>query len=124
MIDWLVALVDHWYVSAIVDVNVIVCPWQKVVAPLTDIMGVCGLGFTIIVSCLEVLEQPVSPSKTVTEYIPDVFIVILSVVAPLDHKYNPCIDEDSITESPMQKLAGPLETIIGGIVVQGVTFVI
>jgi hypothetical protein len=61
----------------------------------------------VTVTGVEVASQPVA-LVTVTEYVPDCFTVMLDVEAPVDQRIVPPAPTLSTTESPWQKLSGPL----------------
>ena len=57
VILWLVAPLDHKLPVAADDVNCTEPPWQKVVEPLLEILGVAGNAFTVTAVAVEVAEQ-------------------------------------------------------------------
>mgnify|MGYP006967594978 CR=1 FL=1 len=61
-----VSPVDQLFPLAALEVKVTLPPWQKVVAPLVEMVGVVGFEFTVTVVVADVAEQPFAP-KTVTE---------------------------------------------------------
>jgi hypothetical protein len=76
------------------------------------IVGVAGVGFTI--TAVDELEAEQPLVVIVTVYDPELNTVIACVVAPFDHIYVPPGEDVSITESPKQKVVGPLGVIVGG----------
>ena len=66
MIDCVVAPFDQTFPLAEDDVNVTLPPWQNVVAPEAEIVGVAGSGFTVTVVAAETAEAHV-PLFTETE---------------------------------------------------------
>jgi hypothetical protein len=59
-------------------------PAQNVVAPLAEMVGAAGNGFTTTLVGADVAVQPLA-SVTVTVYAPDMVGAIAWVVSPLDH---------------------------------------
>jgi hypothetical protein len=59
-----VALVDHKFPDAELDVRVTLCPEQIAVCG-AEMVGVVGNGFTVTVVAVEVEEQPTEPTVTV-----------------------------------------------------------
>jgi hypothetical protein len=75
VIDCVVAPVDHVFPVADEDVKMMEPPAQNVVGPLAVIVGVTGVGFTVMVSTLEFPEEhPFMITSTV--YIPEAETVI------------------------------------------------
>jgi hypothetical protein len=75
VIDCEVAPVDHVFPVAEDDVKMTEPPAQNVVGPLAEIVGVAGVGFTVMVSTLELPEEhPFMITSTV--YIPEAETVI------------------------------------------------
>jgi hypothetical protein len=75
VIDCVVAPVDHVFPVAEDDVKMTEPPAQNVVGPLAEIVGVAGVGFTVMVSTLELPEEhPFMITSTV--YIPEAETVI------------------------------------------------
>ena len=66
MIDCVVAPFDQRFPVADEDVRVTLSPWQKVVAPEAEIVGVAGTAFTVTVVTADVAELQV-PLLTETE---------------------------------------------------------
>ena len=53
------------------------------------------------------------PFETVTEYEPLLFTVILCVVAPVDHKYEPIVLEVNVAVPPEHRVVEPNTVIVG-----------
>ena len=68
MIDWVVAPLDHVFPVLLEEVKVSDPPEQKVVAPLDEIVGVVGTGFTVTTVGAELALHV--PFDTVTVYVP------------------------------------------------------
>ena len=66
MIDWLVAPFDQIFPVADDEVSVTLPPWQKVVAPEAEIVGVSGNALTVITVGADAAELQV-PLFTETE---------------------------------------------------------
>ena len=93
------------------EVKVTEAPWQKVVGPLAEMVGVVGFEFTVTTVAAEVDEHP--PEFNETVYEPDVETIIDCVVAPFDHVFPEAALEVRVTEPPEQKVVGPLVVIVG-----------
>ena len=94
------------------EVSTTIPPSQKVVVPVTAIVGVVANGFTLTVIPADIAEVQ-SPLLTETEYVPEVETVIDCVVAPFDHVFPVADDDVKITLPPWQKVVAPLAVIIG-----------
>jgi hypothetical protein len=95
-------------------VSVRLPPSQKVVAPpVTAIVGVAGIGFTVITVAADTAEvQPLAIRRQVYE--PAVVTVSVLAVVPLLHKTVPPLpDGVSITLPPVQKLVAAEAVIVG-----------
>jgi hypothetical protein len=108
--------VDHVFPNVELEVNVTLPPEQKDIGPLAEIVGVFGVGFTVIVIPADVAEQPALP--TVTVYVPELETVIVFVVAPVDQVFPVNSLEVKVTLPPEQKVVGPLALIVGVVVVE------
>ena len=122
VIDCVVAPFDQMFPVAEDEVNVTFPPWQKVVAPEAEIVGVAGIGFTTIVVAAEDAEAHV-PLFTETEYVPEAETVIDCVVAPFDQMFPVAEDEVNVTFPPWQKVVAP-EAEIVGVVGSGFTTIV
>ncbi len=112
VIDCVVAPVDQTFPVAADEVNVTFPPWQNVVAPEAEIVGVAGKAFTVTVVGAEVAELH-DPLSTDTEYDPEVETVIDCVVAPVDQTFPVAAEEVNVTFPPWQKVVAPEAEIIG-----------
>ena len=75
MIDCVVPPFDHVFPVAEDEVKVTFPPWQNVVAPDAEIVGVAGSAFTVTVVAADAAELQV-PLFTITEYVPEAETVI------------------------------------------------
>lgn len=107
-----VSLVDQVFPLVALEVKVTLPPWQKVVAPLEEIVGVVGTGFTVTSVDAEVAVQPLALA-TVTEYVPEVVTTILCVVSPVDQVFPLVALEVKVTLPPWQKVVAPLAEMVG-----------
>lgn len=110
--DCVVAPFDQVFPVAAEDVKVTLPPWQNVVAPEAEIVGVTVFGVTVTVIPAEVAEIHV-PLLTETEYVPDSETVMNCVVAPFDQTFPVADDEISVTLPPWQKVVAPVGVIVG-----------
>ena len=111
--------------AAAEEVNTTEFPSQNVVAEEALIVGVVGIGLTVIVSAAETPElQPFE--ITSTENIPLAETVIDCDVSPFDQKLSFADEEVKTTESPSQNVVGPLAVIVGipgtGLTITGIVF--
>lgn len=109
--DCVVAPVDQVFPVAEELVNVTLPPEQNVVGPPAEMVGVAGIGFTVIVVPVEVAEHV--PLLTVTVYVPDAETVIDCVVAPVDQVFPDAEELVNVTLPPVQKLVGPPAEMVG-----------
>ncbi len=112
MIDCVVAPFDQTFPDAAEEVNVTLPPWQKVVAPEAEIVGVAGNAFTVTVVGADVAELQV-PLSTETEYDPEAETVIDCVVAPFDQTLPVAAEEVNVTVPPWQNVVAPEAEIVG-----------
>ena len=87
--------------------------------PLASMVG-SGTGSTVTKIPAASASQPNS-LVTVTVYNPDSSTTMVCVVSPVFHKYASHGSVDSETESPSQKVVGPLAVITGTGVGVGLT---
>lgn len=114
VIDWVVAPFDHKFPVGDDEVNTTFPPLQKVVEPLAVIVGVAGLGITVIVVPAETADIQ-TPLLVETVYVPEVVTTIDFVVAPLDQTFPVAAEEVSVVLPPSQKLVEPLTVIVGAV---------
>lgn len=90
------------------------CPSQIVfIPPVVFIVGVAGIGLTVIFVVVEVGEEQLFPSVT-TNVIDDVVeTIIVEVVSPVDHKYENPTGAVNVIFPPLQKAVGPDGVIEG-----------
>ena len=112
MIDCVVAPFDQTFPVAEDEVKVTFPPWQNVVAPEAEIVGVVGSAFTVTDVVAEVSEAHV-PLFTETEYVPEAETVIDCVVAPFDQTFPVAEDEVNVTFPPWQNVIAPEAEIVG-----------
>ena len=110
--DCMVAPFDQIFPVADDEVKVTLPPWQKVVAPDAEIVGVAGNAFTVTTVGAEAAEAQV-PLLTETLYDPPVETVIDCVVAPFDQMFPVAEDEVRVTLPPWQKVVAPEAVIVG-----------
>jgi len=112
VIDGVVAPFDQVLPVASDEVNTMLLPSQKVVAPLAVIIGTDGTGFTVTV--VEALAPDVHPSAiTSTLNVPEAETVMDCVVAPFDQRFPVADEEVSVTFPPLQKVVAPLAVMVG-----------
>lgn len=93
------------------DVKVTDPSWQKVVGPLAVIVGVAGIGFTVMVIGADIAVQPL-PSVSVTVNVPEAETTIELVVSVvLQVLLVP--DEVNATLCPEQNVVAPPAVITG-----------
>lgn len=107
----MVSPVDQTFPLTALEVRVTLCPWQKVVGPEAEIVGVEGSGFTVNTTGADSVVHP-EPSVTETVYEPEVLTIIEGVVAPVDQTIPLVTSEVRVTEEPSQKVVGPEGVII------------
>jgi hypothetical protein len=100
------------------EVNTTDPPAQNVVGPPAAIVGVGGIGLTVIVvPALAALEQP--EAVTIIVYVPAAVAVYVWLVAPLIaapslyHWLPVADDEVNTTDPPAQNVVGPPAEIVG-----------
>jgi len=107
-----VAPFDQVFPVASDEVNTMLLPSQKVVAPLAVMLGTAGTGLTVTV--VEALAPDVHPSAiTSTLNVPEADTVMDCVVAPFDQRFPVADEEVSVTFPPLQKVVAPLAVIVG-----------
>jgi hypothetical protein len=65
VIDCVVSPVDQVFPDAALEVKVTEPPWQKVVGPLEEMVGVVGFEFTVTTVATDVEVQPPEFTETV-----------------------------------------------------------
>ncbi len=112
VIDCVVAPFDQLLPLAEEEVNTTSSPAQKVVGPSAEMVGVAGVGFTVMVVPAEAGDvQP--PLVVVTVYVPEDETVIDCVVAPVDQLFPLAEEEVKTTLPPEQNVVGPPAEIVG-----------
>ena len=112
VIDCVVAPFDQTFPVADDDVKVTFPPWQNVVAPEAEIVGVAGREFTVTFVVAETADAHV-PLLTETEYAPEAETVIDCVVAPFDQTFPVADDDVKVTFPPWQNVVAPEAEIVG-----------
>ena len=99
------------------DVNVTLPPWQNVVAPEAEIVGVAGPDVieTTVAADGAVVQLPLF---TETVYEPACETVIDCVVAPFDQMFPVADDDVKVTLPPWQKVVAPDAVIVGTLAVK------
>jgi hypothetical protein len=111
MIDGVVSPFDQRIPFVEEVVSVTVSPSQNVVAPLTETVGIIGVGSTVM-TITEVSEvQPLIVEAT--SYVPLVVMVVDCVMSPFDQRFPLISDEVKTTFPPSQNVVGPFAEIIG-----------
>ena len=111
VIVWAVKPFDQVLFSKLEEDNATEPPVQNVVGPFAFMVGVGGVGLTVINVGIEPVEQ--FPLVTVTEYEPPWFTVIDWAVEPFDQILFDILEDVSITDPPEQNVVGPLWLIVG-----------
>jgi hypothetical protein len=101
-----VAVVLHTLPVAALDVSTTLPPGQKVSGPDAEIEGVDGIGLTVMVTAADG-GLVHAPAVCVTVIVPELYTVILCVVAPVLHVLPVVALDVSTTLSPRQKVSGP-----------------
>ena len=103
---------NEFPVPATIAVRVVKPEGQIPRLPETEMTG---KSFTVTITGDEVLLPQAKPSSFATEYVPDVFTLILSVVAPVLHVFPPFLSDLNQMLSPLQNVVLPLAVITGGV---------